>query len=43
MSDSSGSVLKIIVIVLAIIGGIAILGVIGMVLMHFWMMGRWSC
>ena len=43
MSDSSGSVLKIIVIVLAIIGGIAILGVSGMVLMHFGMMGRWSC
>lgn len=43
MSDSNGGVLKIVVIVLAVIGGIAILGAIGMVMMHFGMMGRWSC
>ena len=44
MSDSkNGNALKIIVIVLAVIGGIAILGAIGMAAMHFGMMGRWSC
>lgn len=43
MSDSgNGSALRIVVIVLAVIGGIAILGAIGMVVMHFGMMGRWS-
>ncbi len=44
MSDSkNGIALKIVVIVLAVIGGIAILGVIGMAVMHFGMMGRWNC
>ena len=41
MNDSkSGSVLKVVVIVLAVIGGIAVLGAIGMAAMHFGMMGR---
>jgi hypothetical protein len=42
MSDlKNGNALKIVVIVLAVIGGIAILGAIGMAVMHFAMMGRW--
>jgi hypothetical protein len=41
MGDSkNGSVLKVVVIVLAVIGGIAVLGAIGMGLMHVAMMGR---
>ena len=41
MGDSNnGSVLKAVVIVLAVIGGIAVLGAIGMVLMSLAMMGR---
>ena len=44
MNDLNNSnALKIVVILLAVIGGIAILGAIGMVVMHFGMMGRWSC
>lgn len=40
MGDSkNGSVLKAVVIVLAVIGGIAVLGAIGMGLMHVGMMG----
>lgn len=40
MSDSSkNTAVKVIVIVLAVIGGIAVLGVIGMAAMHFTMMG----
>jgi hypothetical protein len=40
MNDNA---LKIVGIVLAVIGGIAILGTISMAVMHFGMMGRWSC
>ena len=41
MSDlKNGNALKIVVIVLAVIGGIALLGAIGMAVMHFGMMGR---
>lgn len=41
MGDSKdGSVLKVVVIMLAVIGGIAVLGAIGMGLMHVGMMGR---
>lgn len=43
MSDSKNSTaIKIVVIVLAVIGGMAILSAIGMTVMHFGMMGRWS-
>lgn len=35
--------MKIIVNVLAVIGGIAVLGLIGMALMHAGMMGRLGC
>ncbi|HEY3047064.1 MAG TPA: hypothetical protein VGJ72_06325 [Polaromonas sp.] len=42
MSEAqNGRALKIVVGVLAVIGGIAILGAIGMAVMHFAMMGRW--
>lgn len=34
---------KIVVITLAVIGGLAVLGVLGMVLMHFGMMGSMGC
>jgi hypothetical protein len=41
MNDSkSGSALRVVVIVLAVIGGIAVLGAIGMAVMQFGMMGR---
>lgn len=44
MSDSPKSTaVKVTVIVLAVIGGIAVLAVIGMAVMHFGMMGRMGC
>ncbi|WP_255349052.1 hypothetical protein [Polaromonas sp. JS666] len=44
MSDvQNSSAPKIVVGVLAVTGGFAILGAIGMAAMHFGMMGRWSC
>jgi hypothetical protein len=44
MNDSkNGGALRVVVIVLAVIGGIAILGAIGMAVMHFGMMGRMGC
>jgi len=44
MNDSqNGSVLRVVVIVLAVIGGIAIMGAIGMAVMHSGMMGRMGC
>ena len=44
MIDSQkGTALSAVMIVLAIIGGIAILGAIAMAVMHFGMMGRMGC
>jgi hypothetical protein len=44
MSDASnGSVLKVVIIVLAVIGAFALLAAIGMAVMHFGMMGRIGC
>ncbi len=43
-SDAEGrSVLKAVLIVLAVIGALAVLGVAGMALMHFLMMGGPGC
>lgn len=41
MSDlKNGNALQLVVIVLAVIGGVALLGAIGIAVMHFGMMGR---
>lgn len=42
-SRNIDSALDVVVIVLAVIGGVAILGAIGMALMHFAMMGGIGC
>ena len=42
-NESTGPVLKTIVAVLAVIGGLAVLALIGMSLMHFTMMGSMAC